>query len=40
MRILFTSGELVTGPATQGPEPVDEQPVGTYYFKCTRTRTR
>ena len=31
---LFTSGEAVTGPATQGPEPVDEQDAGTYFFKC------
>jgi plastocyanin len=31
---LFSSGEPVLGPATQGPEPVDEQSEGTYFFKC------
>ena len=31
---LFASGEPVVGPATQGPEPVDEQAAGTYFFKC------
>jgi len=31
---LFSSGEPVLGPATQGPEQVDEQSEGTYFYKC------
>jgi plastocyanin len=31
---LFTSGEPVTGPETQGPADVDPQEEGSYYFQC------
>ena len=31
---LFTSGDPVTGPETQGPADVDPQEEGSYYFQC------
>ena len=31
---LFQSGVPVVGPEIQGPEPVDPQEKGTYYFQC------